>query len=58
MPKLLEQMRDAIRTRHYSLKTEQAYGHWAKDYILFHHKRHPVEMGGVYDKFVGEVEVL
>ena len=45
MPKLLQQVRDAIRIRHYSLKTEQAYGHWVKDYILFHHKRHPVEMG-------------
>ncbi len=44
MPKLLEQVRQAIRTRHYSIRTEQAYLYWIKDYILFHHKRHPSEL--------------
>ena len=44
-PKLLDQVRQAIRTRHYSYRTEKAYVHWIKRYILFHHKRHPVEMG-------------
>lgn len=43
--KLLEQMRDAIRLRNYSYRTEQSYLQWAKRYILFHNKRHPEEMG-------------
>ena len=43
-PKLLEQVRQAIRARHYSAKTEKAYVHWIKRYIFFHNKRHPVEM--------------
>jgi integron integrase len=44
-PKLLDRVRHAIRVRHYSPKTEQAYVHWIKRFILFHHKRHPAEMG-------------
>ena len=44
-PRLLDQVRAAIRTRHYSLRTEQAYCHWIKRYILFHGKRHPLDMG-------------
>jgi integron integrase len=44
-PKLLDQVRDAIRTRHMSVRTEEAYVHWIKHYILFHHRRHPAEMG-------------
>ena len=43
-PRLLEQVRQAIRTRHYSDRTEKAYIHWIKRYILFHDKRHPAEM--------------
>lgn len=43
--KLLDQMRDSLRTRHYSLRTENAYVDWARRYILFHNKRHPREMG-------------
>jgi integron integrase len=43
-PKLLDQVRQAIRTRHYSDKTEKAYAHWIKRYIFFHNKRHPLEM--------------
>jgi integron integrase len=43
--KLLDRMRDLLRTQHYSLRTEQAYVEWARRYILFHHKRHPKEMG-------------
>ena len=35
----------AIRTKHYSLRTEEAYLQWIKRYILFHHKRHPAQMG-------------
>ena len=38
-------MRLAIRTRHYSIRTEEAYVQWIKRFILFHHKRHPKEMG-------------
>lgn len=44
-PRLLDQLREALRVRHYSLRTEQAYVHWVKRYILFHGKRHPREMG-------------
>jgi len=44
-PRLLDQVRAAIRTRHYSLRTEQSYCHWIKRYILFHGKRHPLDMG-------------
>jgi site-specific recombinase XerD len=44
-PKLLDQVRDAIRLRHYSIRTEQAYTDWIKRFILFHHKRHPGDMG-------------
>jgi integron integrase len=43
-PKLLNQVRQAIRTRHYSDRTEKAYVHWIKRYIFFHNKRHPREM--------------
>lgn len=44
-PKLLDQVRDAIRVKHYSLRTEKTYIHWIKRYIFFHNKRHPAEMG-------------
>ena len=44
-PKLLDQVRDAIRVRHYSIRTEKAYVDWCRRYILFHKKRHPAEMG-------------
>jgi len=43
-PKLLDQVRQAIRARHYSVKTEEAYGGWIKRFIFFHNKRHPLEM--------------
>jgi integron integrase len=43
--KLLDQMRDAIRLKHYSIRTEDAYTDWVKRFILFHDKRHPAEMG-------------
>lgn len=43
--KLLEQVRDCIRFKHYSIRTEEAYVHWCKRFILFHQKRHPSEMG-------------
>ena len=50
--KLLDQVRDATRLKHYSIRTEQAYVGWIKRYILFHDVRHPAEMGAT------EVEAL
>jgi integron integrase len=44
-PELLDQVRQVIRTRHYSARTEKAYVYWIKRYIFFHNKRHPAEMG-------------
>ena len=44
-PRLLDRVRHAIRARHYSLRTEEAYVGWIKRYIFFHRKRHPAEMG-------------
>jgi integron integrase len=44
-PKLLDQLRTALRVRHRKLSTEQAYCGWVKRFILFHDKRHPAEMG-------------
>ena len=41
----LEEVRHAIRVRHYSLRTEDAYLGWIKRFILFHGKRHPAQMG-------------
>ena len=43
--KLLDQVRDKIRLKHYSLKTERSYIGWIKRYIVFHNKRHPLTMG-------------
>src|SRR5204862_3518744 len=43
-PRLLDQVREVIRRKHYSIRTEQAYVDWIKRYIFFHHKRHPAEM--------------
>src|SRR3984893_453430 len=43
-PKLLEQVRQSIRFKHYSLRTEQVYVDWIRRFILFHGKRHPSEM--------------
>ena len=44
-PRLLDQVRDKIRAKHYSIRTEETYIQWIKRYIFFHNKRHPVEMG-------------
>jgi hypothetical protein len=44
---LLDQLRDAIRLKHYSYSTEKTYVHWAKRFILFHNQRHPAEMGAL-----------
>lgn len=50
--KLLDQVRDIMRRKHYSIRTEQTYIAWMKRYIFFHHKRHPREMG------VAEIEAF
>jgi len=44
VPKLPDRLREALRTRHYSRRTEQAYCHWIKRFILFNNVRHPQEM--------------
>jgi integron integrase len=43
--KLLDQYSESLRNRHYSLRTEQTYVSWVRQYILFHNKRHPRDMG-------------
>jgi hypothetical protein len=44
-PKLLDQVRAKIRVLHYSIRTEDAYTAWVKRFVLFHRKRHPLQMG-------------
>ncbi|MDX1417853.1 MAG: phage integrase N-terminal SAM-like domain-containing protein [Candidatus Promineifilaceae bacterium] len=43
--KLLDQVREAIRLKHYSIRTENAYLYWIRRFILYHDKRHPADMG-------------
>jgi integron integrase len=45
-PRLLDQVRQALRTRHYSPRTEKSYVRWIARFVVFHGKRHPREMGG------------
>jgi integrase len=45
-PRLLDQVRAQLRTLHYSYRTEQQYVFWIRRFILFHGKRHPLEMAG------------
>ena len=42
---LLDRVRDRIRVKHYSIRTEQAYCDWIRRFIIFHGKRHPSELG-------------
>lgn len=57
-PKLLDQVRDRIRAKHYSLRTEEAYLGWVKRFILFHGKRHPAELGaGDVEAFLSHLAV-
>ncbi len=44
-PKLLDRARQAVRTRGYSLRTEETYVYWVRRFILFHQKRHPADLG-------------
>src|SRR5258706_7957354 len=47
-PRLLDQLRDRIRFRHYSRRTELVYIQWVRRYIRFHGKRHPRELGAMH----------
>jgi site-specific recombinase XerD len=51
-PRLLDLVRQAIRRKHYSIRTEEAYVNWIKRFILFHPTRHPAQMG------VAEIEAF
>ncbi|MGQ0593284.1 MAG: phage integrase N-terminal SAM-like domain-containing protein [Gammaproteobacteria bacterium] len=44
-PRLLDEVRDRIRRKHYSIRTEQAYMDWIRRFALHHNKRHPRDMG-------------
>jgi site-specific recombinase XerD len=44
-PKLLQQLRHAIRLHHYSVRTEEAYVSWVRRYVRFHGLRHPGDLG-------------
>ncbi len=46
--KLLDQLRDTIRTKHLSIRTEKTYVQWAKRYILYHNKTHPTKLGSYH----------
>ena len=43
-PKLLDQVRNVIRCKHYSIRTEQSYTDWIKRYIIFHGRQHPEKL--------------
>lgn len=57
-PKLIDQVRETIRRKHYSIRTEEAYVDWIKRFIFFHNKRHPAEMGeGEIEQFLNHLAV-
>ena len=57
-PRLLDRLRNAIRVRHYSIRTESAYVDWVRRFILFHGKRHPASMGVIeVDAFLTHLAV-
>lgn len=58
-PRLLDQLRSAIRLRHYSIRTESAYVDWARRYIRFHGLRHPREMAAAeVEAFLADLAVV
>jgi integron integrase len=61
-PRLLDRVRTAIRVRHYSPRTEEAYVQWIKRYVFFHRLRHPMEMGAedvsAFIAHLAQVELL
>ena len=44
-PKLLEKVHEVLRLKHYSPKTEESYLHWIRQFLRYHHLRHPRELG-------------
>lgn len=57
-PKLLDRVRNRIRAKHYSLRTEQTYLHWIKRFIVFNGKRHPKNMGAAeVEAFLSDLAV-
>ena len=57
-PRLLEQVRQSLRLRHYSYRTEEQYLGWVRRFILFHHKRHPKDMGAAeVEAFLNDLAV-
>lgn len=57
-PRLLDQMRERIRLKHYSIRTEKVYCEWVKRFIRFHQYRHPQEMGaGEVEAFLSDLAV-
>lgn len=58
-PKLLDQFRHLIRTKHYSLRTENSYVNWVKRFILFHNKQHPATLDvNAVNKFLTHLAVV
>jgi len=57
-PRLLDQLRDQIRLKHYSIRTERVYCEWVKQFIRFHNYRHPEEMGAAeVEAFLSDLAV-
>ena len=57
-PRLLVRVRESIRRKHYSIRTEQAYVDWIKRFIYFHGKRHPADLGAaVVEAFLTHLAV-
>jgi integron integrase len=57
-PKLLDRVRSEIRARHYSRRTEEAYAHWIRRFVVFHGKRHPSELdAGHVSRFLSSLAV-
>jgi len=57
-PRLLDQLREQIRVRHYSIRTEDVYVKWVRDYVRFHGLRHPAEMGAAeVEQFLSHLAV-
>ncbi len=58
-PKLLDQFRYLIQTKHYSLRTENTYVNWVKRFILFHNKKHPATLDeNAVNKFLTHLAVV
>ena len=57
-PRLLDQVRERIRLKHYSIRTERVYCEWIKRYVRFRNYRHPSEMGAAeVEEFLSDLAV-